>query len=249
MVAFGGAGPVHAYEIARLLNVRQVIFPRGAGVASAIGMLVAPRSVEYTRSLIQGVDHLEWDQVSAVITELAERGRAVLREGGLEDRQIALELMADMRYVGQGFEVTVPLDATIPQRRDVTALRQAFERDYVLRFGRDLGGVPVEVVSWRARMIAPPAVREVRFASEGTTSGEALIERRLAYFEETGGFVDTPVYARARLGEGTTISGPALIEEAESTAVVGPSATVEVDHFGNLIMQVRHPTQLNGGSL
>ncbi|HUK10042.1 MAG TPA: hydantoinase/oxoprolinase family protein [Stellaceae bacterium] len=249
MVAFGGAGPVHAYEIARLLNVRQVIFPRGAGVASAIGMLVAPRSVEYTRSLIQGVDHLDWDQVGAVIAELAERGRAVLREGGLEDRQIALELMADMRYVGQGFEVTVPLDATIPQRHDVTALRQAFERDYVLRFGRDLGGVPVEVVSWRVRMIAPPAVREVRFASEGMASGEALIERRLAYFEETGGFVDTPVYARARLGEGTAISGPALIEEAESTAVVGPSATVEVDRFGNLIMQVRHPTQLNGGSL
>jgi N-methylhydantoinase A len=238
MVAFGGAGPVHAYEIARLLNLRQVIFPRGSGVASAIGMLVAPRSVEYTRSLIQPVDRLDWHQVSTVIAELAARGRAVLREAGLDDERIALELMADMRYVGQGFEITVPLDRTIPDRRDASALRQTFERDYVLRFGRDLDGVSVEVVSWRVRMIAPPAVREIRFASERSISGEALIERRPAYFEEMGGFVETPVYVRARLKEGQRIAGPALIEEAESTGVVGPSAFIEVDHFGNLIMHV-----------
>jgi N-methylhydantoinase A len=238
MVAFGGAGPVHAYEIARLLNLRQVIFPRGSGVASAIGMLVAPRSVEYTRSLIQPVDRLDWHQVGTVIAELAARGRAVLREAGLDDEQIALELMADMRYVGQGFEITVPMDRAIPDRRDSNALRQTFERDYVLRFGRDLDGVSVEVVSWRVRMIAPPAVHEIRFASEMSVSGDALIERRPAYFEEMGGFVETPVYARARLKEGQRIAGPALIEEAESTGVVGPSAFVEVDHFGNLIMHI-----------
>src|SRR5262249_14935091 len=117
MVAFGGAGPVHAYEIARLLNVSEVIFPRGAGVASAIGMLVAPRSVEYTRSLIASVDGLDWQSVAVVVAELAERGRAVLREADLRDDEIALELSADMRYVGQGFEVTVPLEPALVERR------------------------------------------------------------------------------------------------------------------------------------
>ena len=100
MVAFGGAGPVHAYEIARLLNIAEVIFPRGAGVASAIGMLVAPRSVEYTQSLIAPLDRLDWPAVGATIAGLAARGRAVLREAGLADDAIALELSADLRYVG-----------------------------------------------------------------------------------------------------------------------------------------------------
>jgi N-methylhydantoinase A len=92
MVAFGGAGPVHAFALARLLNIREVIFPRGAGVASAIGMLVAPRSVEFTRALVSLLDAIDWDA--------AARGHAVLRNGGLADADIAVELSADMRYAG-----------------------------------------------------------------------------------------------------------------------------------------------------
>ncbi|HTZ80616.1 MAG TPA: hydantoinase/oxoprolinase family protein [Stellaceae bacterium] len=237
MVAFGGAGPVHAYEMARLLNVGEVIFPRGAGVASAIGMLVAPRSVEYTRSLIAPVETLDWAAVGEVVAELAERGRAVLREADLRDAEIALELSADMRYVGQGFEVTVPLDAEIPSRRDAAALRCAFDAQYEKRFGRNLGNLPAEVVSWRVRSVAAPAVAEIRFAEAGA-EGAALVETRAAYFEEAGGFVATSVYARARLAAGDRIQGPALIEEAESTAVIGPGAEVTVDPFGNLIMRL-----------
>ena len=240
MVAFGGAGPVHAYEIARLLNVSEVIFPRGAGVASAIGMPVAPRSVEYTRSLIAAVDGLDWPLVATVIAELAERGRAVLREADLRDDEIALELSADMRYVGQGFEVTVPLDWAVIERRDEAALRRIFDKEYERRFARTLGAGPVEVVSWRARMIAAPAVTEIRFAGGESGGGEALIERRPAYFEDTRGFAETPVYARSRLRTGAVIAGPALIEEAESTGVIGPNASVEVDGFGNLIMRLKH---------
>jgi N-methylhydantoinase A len=240
MVAFGGAGPVHAYELARLLNVGEVIFPRGAGVASAIGMLVAPRGVEYTRSLIAPLDALDWPAVAAAIAELGERGRAVLREADLRDDEIALELAADMRYVGQGFEVTVALDAGIPSRRDVAAMRRAFDVQYEKRFGRNLGNLPVEAVSWRVRVVAPPAVTEVRFG-EAVAGGDAVvIERRPAYFEECGGFVETPVYARASLAAGTVIAGPALIEEAESTAVIGPNGEITVDGFGNLIMRLRY---------
>jgi len=239
MVAFGGAGPVHAYEIARLLNIAEVIFPRGAGVASAIGMLVAPRSVEYTQSLIAPLDRLDWPAVGATIASLAARGRAVLREAGLADDAIALELSADLRYVGQGFEVTVALPSDLAERRDVGRLRSAFDAEYEARFGRNLGTLAAEVVSWRVRMIAAPAVSEIRFAGEAAARGEALVEHRPAYFEEAGGFVETPVYARARLAPGTRLAGTALIEEAESTAVIGPNASVEVDPFGNLIMRVR----------
>jgi N-methylhydantoinase A len=238
MVAFGGAGPVHAYEIARLLGVREVIFPRGAGVASAVGMLVAPRSVEYTRSLIMRIDGLDWGLVDAAIAELEARGRAVLREAGLRDDEIAVELSADMRYVGQGFEVSVPLGRESHAHHDAAAWRRAFDTQYEKRFSRSLGTLAVEVVSWRVRAVAPAAVSELRFAGLARAGGEALIERRLAYFEERGGYVDVPVFARNRLTAPDRIAGPALIEEAESTAVVGPSASVVSDRFGNLIMSL-----------
>ena len=237
MVAFGGAGPVHAYELARLLDVREVIFPRGAGVASAIGMLVAPRSVEFTRSLVATLDQLDWDKADSILAGLASRGRAVLHQGGVTDAEITLETTADMRYAGQGFEVTIAVSAAMLAARDSAALHRAFDDHYRERFARSLGGMPVELVSWRVRAVAPPSVTELRFA-EAVTSGEALIERRSAYFTEAGGFIATPVYTRAALAPGTRIEGPALIEEAESTAVIGPSAQVEVDAFGNLIMRL-----------
>jgi N-methylhydantoinase A len=238
MVAFGGAGPVHAYELARLLGVREVIFPRGAGVASAIGMLVAPRSVAFTRSLVAGIDMIDWDQVDAVLAELEARGRAVLREGGVGDNEISVEIAADMRYAGQGFEITVDVDPAALHGHDPVVLRTAFDRRYEERFARSLGMLRVEVVSWRVRVTAPPSVDKVRFTATAHDTGEALIEHRDAYFVEAGGFVSVPVYARNRLAAGTTIVGPALIEEAESTSVIGPSARVDVDGFGNLIMRL-----------
>jgi N-methylhydantoinase A len=237
---------VHAYSIARLLNLREVIFPLGSGVASAIGMLVAPRSVEYARSLIAALDDLDWALVEEIIASLDAKARAVLREGGILDEDIAGELSADMRYAGQGFEVNVPLDRKAIARHDAVALHRAFDARYEERFGRNLGAVPVEVVSWRVRLVAPPSVTEIRFGegSKEADASEALIEHRLAFFEELGGFVETPVYARHRLEAGRRIAGPALIEEAESTAVIGPRADVEVDPFGNLIMRLEGPAAI-----
>jgi N-methylhydantoinase A len=142
-----------------------------------------------------------------------------------------------MRYAGQGFEVTVPLAAAPLRAHDAAALRAAFQSQYETRFSRSIPGAPVEVVSWRVRAVAAPAVEEIRFAGEDT-AGDTLIERRPAWFSELGGFVETPVYARGRLAAGTRIGGPALIEEAESTAVIGPGATITVDEHGNLLMSI-----------
>jgi N-methylhydantoinase A len=238
MVAFGGAGPVHAYALARLLNISEVIFPRGAGVASAIGMLVAPRSVEFTRSLVMLLGAIDWDAAAAIVAELASRGCSVLREGGVAEAEISTEVSADMRYAGQGFEITVPVDAALLARRDTAGLHRAFEADYRERFSRSLGKLPVEVVSWRVRVLAPPAVEEIRFDTAASDGGDPLIEHRPAWFTERGGFVPTPVYARARLTAGMEIAGPALIEEPESTAVIGPDATAALDVFGNLVMRI-----------
>jgi N-methylhydantoinase A len=239
MVAFGGAGPVHAYEIARLLNVREVIFPRGAGVASAIGMLVAPRSVEFTRSLVSRIDALDWNAVSGIITELGDRGQSVLIEGGVARSDIASEISADMRYAGQGFEITVPITDKVLNNQDNKLLRQIFVAQYEERFARSLGQLPIECVSWRVRVVAPPSIASVRFDRAKGKARNAKVEMRPAYFEEIGKFVSTPVYARASLNTGAKIEGPALVEEAESTCVIGPSASVSVDKHGNLLMKLR----------
>ncbi len=201
-------------------------------------MLVAPRSVELTRGLVVGLSRLDWDQAAAVLADLTERGRDVLRQGSVTDAEITFETSADMRYVGQGFEVTVPLSAAAIATRDPTVLQRAFDAQYRERFARSLAGMQVELVSWRVRSIAPAPVTEVRFAGN-TLRQEPLIEHWPAYFVEAGRFVDTPVYARAALRPDTRIEGPALIEEAESTAVIGPSAHLRVDAFGNLTMHLK----------
>src|SRR5262249_21381924 len=173
-------------------------------------------------SLVAPLDALDWSAIDSILAELTARGRAVLREGGVADAEMAVEIAADMRYAGQGFEVTVPLDTEALARHDGAALHRLFNARYEQRFSRNLGALAVEVVSWRVRLVAAPAVTEIRFTDAERERGNDLIEHRPAWFEELSGFVDTPVHARARLQPGQTIAGPALIEEAESTAVIGP---------------------------
>jgi N-methylhydantoinase A len=239
MVAFGGAGPVHAYGVARLLHINEVVFPRGAGVASAIGMLVAPRAVECTTSLVVSLDDPDWDAVDATIDDLEKQARAQLEEADVHPADTRLEAAADMRYVGQGYEVTVPLPLEVIRAHDTEGLLAAFETEYRTRFDRVLHGMPAQVISWRLRAMSSPAVTTVELDQPDSPGTPAPTGIRPAYFPETGTYVDTPVYRRAHLGQ-TKITGPALIEETESTVVVGPAGSVHIDDKGNLVMTIEH---------
>ena len=238
LLAFGGAGPVHAYGLAQILGVQEVVFPRGAGVASAIGMLVAPRSAEFTRSYVQRLVSIDWNAVHPILRELEARGRELLLEAGAAADDIRIEPAADMRYLGQGYEVTVPVDHAVLLDKDADGLRRAFEAVYAERFGRALPSMQVEIVSWRLRASSAPMADEVRLEQSAQSGGPGRIGEREVYFAETGGFRTTPVYARIRLAPGEQVVGPAIIEEAESTVVVGPRARVTVDETGNLVMHL-----------
>jgi len=237
LLAFGGAGPVHAYGLARILGIREVVFPRGAGVASAIGMLVAPRSAEFTRSYVQRLATINWEAVHRILAGLESRGRELLVEAGAEPHDIRIEPAADMRYVGQGYEITVPLAQSVLLGKNVDELRRAFDSQYQTRFGRSLG-MSIEVVSWRVRVSSAPVADEVRFEQAAGSRNAGAIGTREVYFAETGGFCDTPVFSRNRLAPGAHVDGPAIIEEAESTVVVGPGSAVTVDEAGNLILRM-----------
>jgi N-methylhydantoinase A len=238
LIAFGGAGPVHAYGVARFLHIAEVIFPPAAGVASAVGMLVAPRSVEYTRSLVCGLAVLDWGEVDLLLRGLEGRARVLLEEAGARDGDVRIEIASDMRYVGQGYEVTVPVDSRILARRDGSALREAFAAEYRRRFDRILDGAPVEVISWRLRALSSPPVTHLRFEKAGEGSMPAAPGTRAVYFPEANGFVETRVYQRAALNVDETILGPAVVEEAESTVVVGPRARIRLDGDGHLVMRL-----------
>jgi N-methylhydantoinase A len=237
LIAFGGAGPVHAYGLARMLHVREVVFPRGAGIASAIGLLVAPRSIEHTRTLVSPIDRPDWEAIDATVSELRQRGAAIMKDAGVAVSDVRYEISADMRFVGQGYEITVPIPEDVVVARDAKALSEIFRTEYRRRFDRELSNMRAEVISWRVRASGEPAVSEYQLAA--TDAGfESGATRRKAYFKEAGGFVDTAVHDRLALSPGDVVSGPAVIEEVESTVVVGPSGQVRVEPGGDLVMTI-----------
>ena len=157
LIAFGGAGPVHACHLARLLKVGRVVVPLGAGVTSALGFLVAPPATDMVRSYVARLERLDWDIVNALFAAMAEEGRRLLTGAGADPADIALRPSADMRYVGQGFEVPVALPSIALGAPDLPAVRDAFFRSYRERFGRVVEDAPIEALSWRLACAAPGA--------------------------------------------------------------------------------------------
>jgi 5-oxoprolinase (ATP-hydrolysing) len=224
LVAYGGAGPLHAVRVARSLGAPEVIVPPVSGVAAALGFLVAPISFEFSRSFPAELRSLDWGDAEALYCEMEEQARAHLRSAGVGE--LCFEREAEMRLSGQFHDIVVPV------RGGAEELRQDFEREYARLYHDVLPGYEPLVLNWRLRALGPdPAVR---LPGLGTMADDPLRGERLAYFPEKGGFVPTPVYDRYRLGSGAEITGPAIIEERESTTVVGPRERARVDELGNL---------------
>jgi N-methylhydantoinase A len=236
LIAFGGAGPVHACELARLLKMRRVVVPLGAGVASALGFLVAPPATDLVRSLVGRLERLDWTKVQALFAEMEQEARALLIGAGADPAAIVFRPAADMRYVGQGFEIPVPLPSMTPGATEVPAIREAFLAAYRERFGRALDELPMEALTWRLAASAPGRDIDMQGANliEGRTAQRGT---RRALFE-LAGWQDCTIYDRYALTPGTRFAGPALVEERESTCAVPPGATVTVDSYRNLVIEL-----------
>jgi N-methylhydantoinase A len=239
MVAFGGSGPLHALRIARKLRIPRVVLPSGAGVFSAVGLLVSPLSFETLRSFRVRLAEVDTARMDAVFAPLAEQATAVLRHAGLAEADIRIERRLDLRFAGQGHELTVTLpDGAGPG--DVPAL---FVARYKALYSDVMPDTPIEVVNWKLEATGPrPQLATAwHIAGGGDAEASALKGTRRAYFDDPAGYVDCPVYDRYRLRTGQQIAGPALIEERESTCVLGPGDIVTVDARGNLIATVGGP--------
>jgi N-methylhydantoinase A len=237
--AFGGAGPVHGYRIAAALGSPRLVVPSGAGVMSAIGFLAAPVAFDFARSFPGRLDTLDWARVNGLLTEMEAEGTVLLRAAGIAGRDISHRRAAEMRYVGQGHEVRVPISPGPLNPASIPTLREAFEKEYVRLYGRLGPPVPVEAITWRVVSSGPRP--DLRLSTPSEATGDAAVARkgtRRAYVPELGGTTDVPVYDRYRLGPAATFTGPAIVEERESTTVIGPGAAVSVDGEGNLVIDV-----------
>jgi N-methylhydantoinase A len=236
LIAFGGAGPVHACDLARLLKIKRVLVPLGAGVASAIGFLVAPPATDLVRSLVGRLERLDWAKVAALYAEMVAEARGLLLGAGADPADIIYKPAADMRYVGQGFEIPVPMPSLTPSQQDIAAIEESFLAAYRERFGRALDGLPIEALTWRLAASAPG--RDIAMeGAQKSEAGEARRGIRRALFEGHG-WCECAVYDRYRLAPGAAFAGPALVEERESTCVIPPGAQVSVDKHRNLVIEL-----------
>ena len=238
MMAFGGAGPVHGYELARLLGIRRVVCPVSPGVASAFGLLAAPLGVEIAKSYLAKTGELDHKLLRELVSALRQQAQEVLIGAGAHADEITFEPVADVRYIGQGYEIPIPLSGIEEQTSVADEVTRRFNMEYENRFGRQIAGVAAEVVTWRMRATAEPPVPLTLMQAPAAREGSAMKGRRQAYFREISGFLECSVYDRYALADQERIPGPAMIEEDGSTLVVGPSATVEIQPSGALIMEV-----------
>ncbi len=235
LYAFGGAGPVHGYRVAEILHLPALISPFGAGVGSTFGLLVAPLAFDFVRSAYSRLDTLDWQFVNSLLDEMTLEGRAVLEGSGLAPEQIGYQRSADMRYVGQGHEVSVPLPEGFLGPEHVPVVTATFEEAYRQRYGRSVPDVALEVIHWRLIACGPQPAMNFRLAL-ATPCGSALKGRRPAYFPERSGYAETPVYDRYLLKSGDAFAGPAIVEERESTLIIGARGRARVDERLNVIV-------------
>jgi N-methylhydantoinase A len=237
--AFGGAGPVHAYRIALSLGAPALLIPYGAGVMSTLGFLSAPLAFDFVRSWRAQLPDLDWNRANALLDAMETEGRALLEASGVAPDAIGHRREADMRYVGQGHEIRVPLPAGPLGANHAAVLRTAFEAVYRELYERLGPPLPLEILNWRVVSSGPrPTVSLSIHASTGGDVAQARKGERLAYFPEAGGFVPTPIYDRYRLAPGMAFAGPAIVEERESTAIVGPGARCRIDAQHNFVVSL-----------
>jgi N-methylhydantoinase A len=239
LVAYGGAGPLHASAVARELAIGTVIIPRAPGHFSAFGMLVADLRRDFVNTWFTPLADASFPEMEKIFKEMERQGRDTVGRGQILSG-VTVERSADMRYVGQEHAVTVELPVELFTAQDRDGIKARFDAVHQTRYGFSVASEKAEIVSLRSAVIGElkkPAFEPIEKGG-GEPDSAAFRGNRLVYFASTG-FVDTPTYDRPALKAGNKITGPALIEEHASTTVAHPGDLVEVDAFGDLVITVR----------
>jgi N-methylhydantoinase A len=234
LLAFGGAGPLHAGAMAQDLGMAGVIVPPFPGVYSAMGLVMSDVKHDYIRSRMTLISATDEAAVNAVFAELADDASNELKSEGFADDAIRIEPSLDLRYAGQGYEITMPCEFPLPAG-GLAEVRKRFDETHREMFGHTAPDEPVEIVSWRLRGVGVvPPVEIRKYQPEGRPLADALRETRKARFE--GETLDCPVYQRERLDVGITFTGPAVVDQLDCTTVIFPGQTARIDEYRNIII-------------
>src|SRR5262249_32213092 len=232
LLAFGGAGPVHAGRMARDLGMAGMIVPLYPGVYSAIGLIMSDVKHDYIQSRMTAIDALSPEEVGAMFARLEAQAAAELHDDGFAPAAVEIQRALDIRYAGQGYEITMPCGAGVT---DLGALRRGLREQDKTVFGHRGPQEPGGVWSHRAPgagRVAP--VEMPRFKKTGAALADALRETRRARFD--GKAIDCPVYQREQLDVGLAIPGPAILDQFDCTTIIYPGQTARVDEWKNLIV-------------
>jgi N-methylhydantoinase A len=226
LVAFGGAGPVHANALARDAEMPAVLVPPSPGIFSATGLLTTDLKRDAAATMLRRLDQLDGAQVEATFARLEAAGAAELAREGVPPERIEFDRRLDLRYVGQSYELTIPAGDDLAAH---------FHAEHDRAYGFSAEGEPIECVSLRLTtvgLIEKPPLRTLEPAGD-----PAPKESRQVFFAEADGYVACPIYDRGALGAGAVLSGPAVVEEFDSTTVVHPGYRLSVDRHGNLLIE------------
>ena len=233
LVVLGGAGPVHGVPLAEEMGMAEVLVPEAPGVLAAFGLLGASIEHHHARTLQARTDAVDLASVNRCLAELDEMGRARMRDEGVPSPEVRVRYSADMRYVGQAYELEVPIDVPLTSDR-LPEIVHVFHAVHERVYGYARAQQPAELVNFRAVHTYPlprPILRSV--APAGGSAADARVGDRRAYFASDG-FVATAIYDRARVPIGARVRGPVIIEQADTTTVIPPRYAALVDPSGNL---------------
>jgi N-methylhydantoinase A len=238
MVAYGGAGPLHAVQVAREIGIRNVIVPGAPGVFSAFGMLFSDLRYDYVHTSLMSLEDAPFERIERDFRELEEEGRGAIAATSVVPHRITIKRAFDMRYVGQEHAVTVDLPMRVFAKQDRKAIKRHFDEMHELRYGTSAPAERAEIVSLRTTvtgLMKKPPQEKIKKGTRAPPKA-AFAGRRSVFFD--GRFREVPTYRRAELVAGNRITGPALVEEHASTTVLMPRDAMTVDAYGNLVIRV-----------
>lgn len=231
MVAFGGAGPTHAYGVARALHLHEIVVPWQAGVGSAFGMLCAPVAFEMAQSRTIALQAVEWSGIDQMLASMVQECRANVISAGIDSSATVTSRSADLRYRGQGHEIQIDLEGLSWPDIDWRDVQERFRVEYRRLNGVDGPDMPVDVITWRASVRGPISDVPLR-ASNALCADRRSHKTRPVYFAETNGFVTTRLVQRTNLKPGDRVEGPSIIELGDASITIGPFASAHIGAEG-----------------
>ncbi len=235
LVAFGGAGPLHGVELAKALNMTRIIVPVHPGIASAFGMLSADVRHDYVRTMIQRLDQIELPGLQALYIEMENQGASQLSKEGFLKSQIELLRRADMRYVGQSYELTIDLDGESMDEAVRKDLENRFHQIHAKAYGYARQGEQIELVNLRLIALGKLPQSDLVESWPQTDAPPKPIDWREVHFD--GQNYRTPIYQRDQIGQGHVLAGPTIIEQLDSTTVIPPGYRGSIEAFGNMLIE------------